>query len=241
MTGKSEVIDGDVTYSEWVKNMTPEQRQAMELSRKKDSNRVSDKLQFERYKKVLGTKEVGRSFDKFQEMKYSDPEKWTGLKALYRQNLVDNFGKSDIIKVTEMFRKMTVEEKERQKLTFISKNRFEQLTIEARKNGAKIIKGGAEVTEHLNRLGAAASTIGDTLLFRDDVCISEVLEETYHFKQNINKVNDGKLYREILNEIEAKEYLLSVKDKYKIPRIETEITKQQLSAYKKLIQDLRRG
>ena len=87
LTGKSELVDGDVTYSEWVKNMTPEQRSALELSRKKDSNRTADKLQHEKYKKLLGTKEVPKSFDKLQDLKYNNSEKWNFIKLDYkRQN-----------------------------------------------------------------------------------------------------------------------------------------------------------
>ena len=39
--------------------------------------------------------------------------------------------------------------------------------------------------------------------------------------------------RAILNEIDAKEYLLSSAKKYKIPLEEVELTKKQLESYKK--------
>ena len=103
LTGKSELVDGDVTYSEWVKNMTPEQRSALELSRKKDSNRTADKLQHEKYKKLLGTKEVPKSFDKFQDLKYNNSEKWAEIKSLYKginnNTIIKNAGGQYVKKV----------------------------------------------------------------------------------------------------------------------------------------------
>ena len=151
---------------------------------------------------------------------------------------VANAEKRGIIKAEEeQFRKLTAEEKAREKLHFISDERFNQLTIEARKNGAIIIRGGEEVNKHLDKQGAAAAIIGDTILFRDNVCVSEVLEETYHFKQNLIELNVGKPKRELLNEIDAKKWLLGVVDKYNIPRNETEITQKQLKTYERLLEE----
>lgn len=44
--------------------------------------------------------------------------------------------------------------------------------------------------------------------------------------------------RTALNEIDAKEYLISVAEKYKIPVEETELTKQQLEYYKHCLEEL---
>lgn len=92
-------------------------------------------------------------------------------------------------------------------------------------------------------MGAAAANLGDVLIFRKDVCISEVLEETYHFEQNLSKMNDdkGEPLRSILNEIDAKQYLINNADKYKIPRKEIELTKQQLSSYQKTLEEYEKG
>lgn len=84
LTGKNELVDGGITYSEWVKSLTPEQKSALDLARKKNSNRTADKLQFAEYKNRLGTKVVGRSFDKFQNMKYNEKEKYEDLKGFFR-------------------------------------------------------------------------------------------------------------------------------------------------------------
>ena len=122
---------------------------------------------------------------------------------------------------------------------FISKRKFDDLTIEVRKHGAVIIRGTPEVEAHLDQLDASASAIGDVLLFRENVRISEVLEETYHFMQNMNGLNDdkGEPLRSILNEIDAKEFLLKNASKYHIPRKEVETTKRQLESYQRQLSD----
>ncbi len=123
----------------------------------------------------------------------------------------------------------------------ISRKRFDELTIEVRKMGATVIQCdyGDEMFNHLQSNNATASCIGNTLLFRPDVTISEVLEETFHFKQNLSKVNDDKpvKLRTILNEIEAKEYILNNSKKYNIPRTEIEETKFHLQKYKNELND----
>ena len=87
ITGKSSVIDGSVTYEQWVKNMTSQQKSALELARKKDSRASSDKVQYVQYRHALGYKTIPRSFDKFQDLKYNDVERWRFIKLDYkRQN-----------------------------------------------------------------------------------------------------------------------------------------------------------
>lgn len=121
----------------------------------------------------------------------------------------------------------------------ISKERFDQLTIEAQKNGATIMRGGEEVESHLDNMGADASILGDVIFFREETCISEVLEETYHFIQNVAGMNDdkGEPLRTYLNEIDAKKHLLENATKYKIPRSETQLTKDQLEHYQEQLKE----
>ena len=81
-----------MTFEEWKNSLTPEQKAALELSRKKDANKTPDKLQFAEYKNRLGAKITGRSFDKWQEMKYTDKEKYSFIKLDYRRQnrLINN-------------------------------------------------------------------------------------------------------------------------------------------------------
>lgn len=107
LTGKNDIVDGSVNYSEWYNSLSDEQKTALKLSKRKDSNKTSDKLQHAKYVKVLGTKEVPRSFDKWQELKYNDSEKYNELKSLYRSKItVANSEKRGIInyaKVDNLF------------------------------------------------------------------------------------------------------------------------------------------
>ena len=92
---------------------------------------------------------------------------------------------------------------------------------------------------HLDAQGADAAILNDVIIFRKEVCVSEVLEETYHFMQNIAKMNydKGATLRTLLKEIDAKKHLLSISKKYKIPRSETELTEKQLKSYQKLLEE----
>lgn len=183
---------------------------------------------------------------KMREMKLEIPNKY-GADFTYSQQILDitnrYFGKS-VEKtvdsgIMELYRKT---DDEREGFKFITDEIFNNLTIAARKKGAVIIRGTKEAEEHLKKQGAAASNIGDVLIFRKDVCISEVLEETYHFEQNILKMNDdkGEPLRSILNEIDAKQYLLKNAGKYKIPRNEVELTKNQLESYQRQLEEYRK-
>lgn len=85
LTGRNSIIDGNITYSQWKASLTAEQKAALELARKKDSRKAADKLQHVQYQKVLGRKVVPQSFDKFQELKYNNKERWEFIKLDYRR------------------------------------------------------------------------------------------------------------------------------------------------------------
>lgn len=84
LTGRNSIIDGNITYSQWKESLTAEQKAALELARKKDSRKAADKLQHAQYQKVLGRKVVPQSFDKFQDLKYNDIERWKEVKRQYK-------------------------------------------------------------------------------------------------------------------------------------------------------------
>lgn len=169
-----------------------------------------------------------KNFEEFKE-KYLDAAK-----------TLDNSAKNGIIKENELFKKA---DDSRKNFKFISDERFNSLTIGAVKSGAIILRGTPEVERHLDAMGASASAVGGALLFRQDVCVSEVLEETFHYMQTIAGKNDDKVepLRTILNEIEAKEYIISNATKYKVPRNEIELIEKQLAGYKKQLADYEKG
>lgn len=165
-------------------------------------------------------------------------ESFEDFKGKYLKSLENN-REGDIIEL-EMLKKLT---DERSGFAFISDKRFNDLTINARKNGAVILRGTPEVEAHLDSVSAAASTVGDVFFFRTDVCVSEVLEETWHFNQNMRHLNDDKVepFRTILNEIDAKQYIIDNASKYGVPRNEIDLVKKQLEICKKLLSNLQNG
>ena len=122
----------------------------------------------------------------------------------------------------------------REGYSFISDKRFDAITVPVRKKGAIIIRGGEDAEKHLDSVGANAACLGDVLIFRQNVTISEVLEETRHFEQNLTGLNSNKPHRirELLNEIDAKEFILQNAKKYSVPQKELDETKEQLKFYR---------
>ncbi len=158
--------------------------------------------------------------------------KGAATQAVQAENGLQNGAESNIISTEEMFHK---KEAEQPRFKPISDERFNQLTIEAKKAGAFIIRGTAEVEAHLASCDATASIFGSTLMFSKNVCVSEVLEETRHFVQNKQRMNDDKesKLRTILNEIEAKAFIIENGKKYRVPRDELEHIQRQLTSYQK--------
>lgn len=147
---------------------------------------------------------------------------------------LDKSEKSGIID-TEMYRRKDY--KPRENVKPVSEKVFNDLTIEAKKDGAEVIRCeyGDSFYKHLEENNATASCIGDVLIFRPDATISEVLEETYHFQQNRKEINADKdiILRTILNEIDAKKFILSNAKKYGVPRAEIEEITAHLEQYTK--------
>lgn len=117
----------------------------------------------------------------------------------------------------------------------VSEERYNQLIVPLKAMGVTIMRGGEAVEKHLDEVNAQASNIGTHIvLFREKISISAILEESYHIIQNRQEMNYDKdaPLRHILNEIDAKEYLLKIANRYGIPREEIEETKMQLEQYK---------
>lgn len=153
---------------------------------------------------------------------------------------LDTTGKKAYNSSEEMFQKTL---KERKHFKPLSKERFDQLTIAARKMGASIIRGTPEVEAHLAKSKATASTLGNVLMFRQDATMCEVLEETRHYWQNLHGMNDDKPsnLRTILNEIDAKENVILNAAKYQLPRVELELMQDHLAYYRKQLEEYQKG
>ena len=81
--GKTYYVPSDMTYKKW-HNRYVKGNPAEELAEKKVKASYADKKQYEEYKKILG-KDIPKSFDDFQDMKYTDSKQWKDIKTLYRQ------------------------------------------------------------------------------------------------------------------------------------------------------------
>ena len=163
------------------------------------------------------------------------------MKALKASdNPLDNSKETAIIQSREMFKKRI---DSRTGFTPISEKRFDELTIEVKKNGAVIERGTPEVEKHLDDMGAYASTIGDVLMLRGDATVGDVIEETHHFMQNLHKVNDDKSepLRTYLNEIDAKRFIINNAQKYKVPRVEVDLARDELEFYEGLLSEYNKG
>lgn len=141
--------------------------------------------------------------------------------------------------VLETYRKGRTHRKNVEGVEIIDETTYNKLIRKVKKNGGIIIRGTKEVEEHLARNGSTASCIGDIILFSKNATISDVLEETYHFEQNLKKMNNRKPAQErlLLNEIDAQKYLLSVADKYHIPEVELVVTRENLANYEKALEE----
>ena len=81
-TGKTEYVPENMTYKEWYRTYV-EGSPSAELAMKKTKNESADRKQYRRYKETLGA-EAPKSFEKFQDMKYTNKESWEELKEAYR-------------------------------------------------------------------------------------------------------------------------------------------------------------
>lgn len=225
LTGKNDIVDGSVTYQEWYNSLSDEQKEALKLSKRKDSNKTSDKLQHAKYVKVLGTKEVPRSFDKWQELKYNDSEKYNELKSLYRSKIaVANSEKRGII---EMKRK-----KNDNKSETMPKKQLQKIIKRFKKLGGTI-QMSEETDKYLDSKFAEAITYdAHTILLRQKPSRASVFEELIHSAQYGTGKNDGSYISRLKCEIEAQEKLLRYQKAYGLTKIEVEQTEKALNDYK---------
>ena len=83
VTGKSNTVPGNMTYSGWYEKYVRGNADA-EVNEKKIQNRAADRKQFKRYRARLGD-QTPKSLVSFQRLKYEDPERWAELKRAYRE------------------------------------------------------------------------------------------------------------------------------------------------------------
>lgn len=85
LTGKGYKIKG-MSYNEWIESLTDKQKEAFDKHVVMYRNRGGDKKQYVRYTEVLGKKNVPKTFDEFQNIKYNYTNQWDDLKY-YARNI----------------------------------------------------------------------------------------------------------------------------------------------------------
>lgn len=85
-TRETYTVPSDMTYDKWHKQYVVDKygKDQAGLMQKREANAYSDQEQYARYKKILG-KDAPKTFDDFQNLKYTEAEKWGTLKADYRK------------------------------------------------------------------------------------------------------------------------------------------------------------
>lgn len=85
VTGKHRRIPGDMTYEEWKQQVDETHGGGTwETERKKVLNRAADRRQYDKYRETLGKKNLPKTLDGFQQLKYNKSKEWEELKRRYR-------------------------------------------------------------------------------------------------------------------------------------------------------------
>lgn len=74
----------DMTYNEWIESLTDKQKEAFDKHVVMYRNRGSDKKQYARYIERLGSENVPKTFDKWQNIKYNYPKIYNDYNKTYR-------------------------------------------------------------------------------------------------------------------------------------------------------------
>lgn len=82
--GKKYNVPGNMTYEQWYDKYVKTDPEYLKVE-KMYKNQWADRKQYEQYKRVLGSKKAPKTFEKFQDIKYNDIERWKALKRNIRQ------------------------------------------------------------------------------------------------------------------------------------------------------------
>lgn len=107
VTGERMKVPADETYKEWHKRMVEKHSaEAINTAEKSAKNYSRDKIQYQNYCNVLGSKLVPGSLEKFQEVKYGNKSQWNDLKYKFRtvNRYKTDYGKVDAETILELDR-----------------------------------------------------------------------------------------------------------------------------------------
>lgn len=85
VTGKDTKVPANMTYEQWLAMQEEKYgRERVGIAQKMAYNKSADRRQFERYQEIIGKKHLPNTLEKFQQMKYTEPDKWEDLKYYAR-------------------------------------------------------------------------------------------------------------------------------------------------------------
>lgn len=105
VTGERMKVPADETYKEWYQRMVEKHgSEAINTAEKSAKNYSRDKIQYQNYCNVLGSKLVPGSLEKFQEVKYGNKSQWNDLKYKFRtvNRYKTDYGKVDAETILEL-------------------------------------------------------------------------------------------------------------------------------------------
>lgn len=84
INGQTMTINGDTTYDEWMDRLKENYSdQEIELQKKKIKNAAKDNADYRSLKRVLGKRNVPKTLDEYQNIKYNKSSEWESLKDHY--------------------------------------------------------------------------------------------------------------------------------------------------------------
>lgn len=85
VTGENVKVPANMTYAEWLKLQEETYgEERIRAAEKMAANKAADKKQFKEYQGILGKKQLPDTLEKFQIMKYTEPETWADVKYYAR-------------------------------------------------------------------------------------------------------------------------------------------------------------
>lgn len=134
-----------------------------------------------------------------------------------------------------MYRKKVIDQS---KMSRASQEQINRLSKKFRKRGGVFISD-EDAIEYLDEKKAEAITLDAyTILKRDEISISALIEELEHAEQYLRNENDGTALSVAINELNAKRKSIEEKERYKLPKIEIDSVRKDIKYYEKEVERL---
>ena len=134
-----------------------------------------------------------------------------------------------------MYRKKVIDQS---KMSKASQEQINRLSRKFRKRGGVFISD-EDAIEYLDEKKAEAITLDPyTILKRDEISISALIEELEHAEQYLRNENDGTALSVAINELNAKRKSIEERERYKLPKIEIDSVRKDIKYYEKEVERL---